>query len=710
MKTLFQLSSKVALGVSAALLIGALAAAEAQTPATNQVVVPQPAAAAEPGAEPVNWITTGIGGVFTSGDQTQFQERWGMRRGLIGGLQDFHYELMFGKKGMLELDGNAMYGGEDYSVRLKAADPDRGFIRGGYHQFRRWYDGSGGYFPGTGTRITLYDENYAVERGEFWIEGGLTPPDGPMLTLKYVHSYRKGTKDSLIWGDSTQGGAVRGMVPSFRELNESRNRIEADVKHALGKSDFGLGVRLDLVDNNNALKERRRPGEGASRFVTQREVFESDMLNLRAFTETRLTDAVLLTTGYSYTRLNTDVGGSRIYGASFDAPYLPAYPGRQARDEGYVNLSGGSLVDQYVMNLSLRFEPVESLVIVPSLRAEKLDTSGNTTFTENTTGGASPFPASSALMMNSRQRGFTTITEAIEARYTGVTNWVFYTRGEWSQGDGYLRELELDLTAGGPPGVSRSTDSERFTQKYTIGVNWYPLRRLHFAAQYYHKTRENNYFHLTDSTSNTAGADRYPAYLRENAFQTDDFNLRATWRPRPNVTLVTRYDFQISTIETTAGSLPGVESARTTAHIISQTLTWVPWSRLFVQGGFNYALDATTTPPRSQTGAVPGLLPDARNDYWQASTMVTLVLNEKTDVQGSYFYYRANNFINSSGISMPYGTSAQDHSVNASLIRNFSKTVRGSLSYGYYAHRDETSGGLDNYDAHLVFSTLTYRF
>lgn len=153
MKNILSLSRKVAVVVLAAFLFGAPAAAEAQTTVTNRVAEAKPAAAEEPGVEPLNWITTGIGGVFTSGDRTQFQERWGMRRGLIGGLQDFHYEMMFGKKGMLDLDGNAMYGGDDYSVRLKVADPDRGFVRGGYHQFRRWYDGSGGFYPPTGTRI-----------------------------------------------------------------------------------------------------------------------------------------------------------------------------------------------------------------------------------------------------------------------------------------------------------------------------------------------------------------------------------------------------------------------------------------------------------------------------------------------------------------------------------------------------------------------------
>ncbi len=47
---------------------------------------------------------------------------------------------------------------------------------------------------------------------------------------------------------------------------------------------------------------------------------------------------------------------------------------------------------------------------------------------------------------------------------------------------------------------------------------------------------------------------------------------------------------------------------------------------------------------------------------------------------------------------------------NVGITRKFSKAVRGSLSYGFFRHRDETSGGFDNYDAHLVFSTITYRF
>jgi hypothetical protein len=32
------------------------------------------------------------------------------------------------------------------------------------------------------------------------------------------------------------------------------------------------------------------------------------------------------------------------------------------------------------------------------------------------------------------------------------------------------------------------------------------------------------------------------------------------------------------------------------------------------------------------------------------------------------------------------------------------------LRYGFYTSRDETSGGNNNYDAHLIYSSFRYRF
>src|SRR6185295_4932134 len=116
---------------------------------------------------------------------------------------------------------------------------------------------------------------------------------------------------------------------------------------------------------------------------------------------------------------------------------------------------------------------------------------------------------------NTRERGFLDVSEGLEMRYTGVTNWVFYARGEWLEGDGTLKEVsnELDDNAVNVV-VQRDTDSSRFTQKYVAGANWYPLRQVNLAGQYYFKSRKNDYDHTLDSTANDlASGNRYPAYI-----------------------------------------------------------------------------------------------------------------------------------------------------------------------------------------------------
>ena len=56
------------------------------------------------------------------------------------------------------------------------------------------------------------------------------------------------------------------------------------------------------------------------------------------------------------------------------------------------------------------------------------------------------------------------------------------------------------------------------------------------------------------------------------------------------------------------------------------------------------------------------------------------------------------------------GAGAEEHGVTASIARQISKAVRATLKYGFFRNRDETSGGHNDYDAHLVLASLQYRF
>jgi hypothetical protein len=148
-----------------------------------------------------------------------------------------------------------------------------------------------------------------------------------------------------------------------------------------------------------------------------------------------------------------------------------------------------------------------------------------------------------------------------------------------------------------------------------------------------------------------------------------------------------------------------------TSHIIAQDVGWTPWSRLYLQAGVNYVLSKTETPASNERlGAdLTQAILDARNNYWTFNFSSSLVVDDKTDLNISYFYYEADNYRdNDPGV--PFGAGGWEHGVTATVVRRICSNIRVSLKYGYYNYIDQTSGEHNNYAAHLIYSSLQYRF
>ena len=111
----------------------------------------------EKAADYNNWIDLSVGGAITSGDKARFQQRHDLPAGPFGGVEDFHYEKSVGKKGLFQLDGRGIFDNHNYSLKLDLTDPDKGYVRAGYKEFRTWQDGNGGFFPQNGQWFSLYD-------------------------------------------------------------------------------------------------------------------------------------------------------------------------------------------------------------------------------------------------------------------------------------------------------------------------------------------------------------------------------------------------------------------------------------------------------------------------------------------------------------------------------------------------------------------------
>ena len=236
------------------------------------------------------------------------------------------------------------------------------------------------------------------------------------------------------------------------------------------------------------------------------------------------------------------------------------------------------------------------------------------------------------------------------------------------------------------------------------------MKRVSVDAGGYYKINHYDYGNTVDSTSNAADSfNRYPAYLVMQSFKTYDGNMRVTYRPIQSLSLVSRYEYQLSTINTApdvVSDLPKTETSRMTSHIIGQDVSWSPWTRFYAQAGANYVVSDTKTPASDVTQAIL----NAKNNYWTVNFSPGFVIDNKTDLKLSYFYYKADNFQDIALQGVPYGVGEEEHGITATLTRRIRKNLLLSIKYGFFHYDDQTYGGHRDYEAQMIYSSLKYRF
>ena len=705
------------------------ASAPAKTPATAKADATDPknvsSAAAQNTASDdlVNWVTLGVGSTFVHGNHAEFQHEQNVKNGVFGGLDDFHWEQAIGKSAQLTVDGHALVGNHDYDLKFDLTDEKLGYIRAGYTEFRTWYVGNAGFYAPTGETTSLYDNDLHIDRRSGWIETGLTLPDLPVFAFRWEYDSREGVMDSTSWGDNAAAPSTAPdvkIVPTFLGIDETRNIFQGSIADTVGKTDMGVTLRYEIDEVKDStfidLDPLNAPGGAGDRFVTQDDIERNDIFNVHGFQETFFDDHVIFSSGFSYVNTGTNLGGSRIYGAGYGANFSPAYA--VGRNEGYLNLQGYGNTNEYVGNFNLMITPIKDLVFIPAVRVqyEGSNVSDSSLTTPPVAGSLAPYNANNWTA---------SVAESLEARYTGFRDWSLYATTEFSEDTG--NDDWNEYTA--PVAPILNQDYDRLCQKYTLGANWYPLSQLNFGTQYYHQIHSYDY---TNRLTNTPTS--YPGYLENETFTTDDANIRATWTALPDLSFVTRYDFQYSTVDTTSipvslagapvGSSAQIQSSNTVNHIISETAVWAPLACLDLELGGSYVINRVDTPVAGSTG-VNNVVLNGMNDYWTIDAGLGYEINDKTHLQVQYNYYRADDFVDNAGpattaagaaypntinTGFPYGTDTEEQNVTATVTHQINKAVTVSLKYGFYHYTDGSVGGQNDYKGHLVYASTQFRF
>ncbi len=677
-----------------------------------------------------NWIELGVGGTIVNGDNAQFEQEHRLPANTAyGGIQDLHFEGPLGKDGLFSLDGHAIWDTNDYDITLQLSKPKLGYIKAGFTEFRSWYDGNGGFFPHNDVFFEPPFPEMHIDRGDAWVELGLRVPDWPEITIRYSHEFRFGQKDSTIWGDTNLTGLAvqptRKIVPSFRDIDEKRDIFSFEASKTIGNTDFLLGMRYEHNTNDYSLNMERGAGQlppvvpppGQQRKVTQQQNDDVDLFSGHGITETRLTDSLWFTAGYSYTTITNDLSGSRIFGTHWDSAFGEPVPTLGQRDHAFIDLAGTAQIKENLFNANLFWMPLENLAILTGFRYTHQNNDSDSTFiAEEPVRNTPPFSPTNPAggfhfglaepAEGARNSDYNTFAGRLELRYTGIKNWLFYAEGEWEEEYGHVDEFQ-SIDEQEP----LDKDTHALGQKYTIGANWYPTMRLNLAGQYFHRIA---------SYDEDIFSAEFPRLVDQD-WNIDDLNVRITFRPKMpvclgTVALVTRYDFVHTSIDSQwfheGETLAELQSGEIKKHVISESLTWNPLARFYLQANFSYILNQTDT-PANDINLEPQTSPTVvnfRNDYWTVTSGFGYVIDDKTNFFADYYFYCANDYFKNPVVAVPYGLGATEHAVSATVTRQLTKNMRLLFKYGYFNYRDVTSGGHNNYQAHSLYSSLQVRF
>ena len=644
------------------------------------------------------WAVGG-GGTLLDGNRAAYQSWSQQSKDGFGGIE----ELVLtrdGDNGALKLTGHALLGNESYGLAIDYESYAGWYLDAGYKQFRQFYDADGGYIPPDGLWLPVIPDIAQTDRSSLWIEFGFLPEDYPDWVFRYQRDTRDGTKGSTHWSDSNLSSVgSRYIVPSFYTLDETVDRFTVDVSDESAGGSWQAGLRYQETSLNNKKNVRRRPFESSDRYLTTTDKTSSDLFAVHGYVSRNLNEQWRMSVGAIHTELDTQLDGSQIYGSTgYDPVYDPTYSNRQYRDHGYFDLTGNNQLKQTVANVNFVYTPSKNWSIRPTFRFEDLRVDNMSNVIE--TGVQRNGSMAEEPFMGESNKNWEEASGRLEVRYTGAPDWTHSLRGEWLTGNGELME-ELRDVGTGSVDIDRDTALDRSTNKYTYTANWYVKPGLSFAGQAFYRLRINDFDNIRDSTP--GGGNRYPAYIIGQDFETTDFNLRMTWRPAGNLTWVTRYDIQDNSIVTTEAGFLKAESSRQKSRIFSQSLTWLPNTRCYIVATFNAVDDDLVTPATS-------FVLDGNNDYTSGSLTTGYAVNDESDLLFDLVHTRADNYVDSSALSVPYLAGFENTYAAATWVYRATENMVYHFRYSYSENEDQLVGGFNDYEAHTFYAKVQYKF
>ncbi len=642
-------------------------------------------------------VSPAIQWIGVDGNERRFREHYRQREGWSGGAMDFEMEQTMHADTRLRLQGHALAQQEDYRVELELKRMDVGFMRGGYREFRTWFNDVGGFYEPFGLAAPALNRDLHVDTGRAWVDFGLTLPDWPRMTLGYEYQFKEGARSTLQWGGVTAGGVTKSIFPAYKEVDEQTHVLKFDMSHewrGLRMEDSFRGewhdARTSRINANfatfdiaHAYHERFRYFQGANALTLEKQA----------------RDWLFLSGGYLFSRLSGD--GSFQQVAFAPSTGVMAIAPSDATPLAVLRSSS------HVFNLGGQLGPWDGLAFTTAVQ-------GSWTRTEGFgNGSVFGFPVRSAHTYGS-DMDRAVLEQRLGVRYDRIPFTVLFADAKLRQeGTGQFERELIDDGFGTDKDYLRNTDATGRVKEFRGGFSVSPHTAVTFTTSYRKRDQSDDYNHRTDTDLSGTPGNGYPALLLARDETSDAFEARLAWRTTRWLRTTLKYQFSATEFLNLtapaatffpAGGAPGgrLLAGKYDEHLYSLNATLTPWKRLHLNATINYSDTRQISGVNDGVAIVP-----FEGGTWSVISSGTFVVDNRTDFTLTHSFSRAD-FGQSNTASLPLGLNFSMHGIQAGLKRRIRDNVRAGLQYLFQHYDERNTGGFNNYTANGIFATMTW--
>jgi hypothetical protein len=635
-----------------------------------------------------------VGDTKVDGNEQKFRELFWEKDGVNGGLEEFTISSNASANSKYTISGYVL--ADDYRLNLSVNRTDLGFVRSGWEQYRKYYDGTGGLSPLIKGPIPQAGGDLYLDIGKAWVDFGLTLPNWPQLVLGYEYDYKRGTESELDW-NALASSSQRNTEPATEKLDESVHVIKFELTHEIG------GVAIDDRFRGEFYDLKTDYTNVDARGAAREDARETDSYFQGANTlrlEKKFNDWFYGSAGYLYSKLNSDASFTDF--ASNGSPHSPVImdivPQVTLERESHVFNLNGMLGSFGGVTLSAGVEEEWT---------REHGFSGSNTFLNpvytNGLNTLPPITIAAVPTILSSDYDQNTVTETVALRYSKIPFTSLFVDARLQQET--IAQYDDDFQPAS--GFAQDTCFSSQLADVRAGFSTSPWRSFSFSGHYRRYDNSSQY----NNDSGMPPPESYPGFILARDLLTDELEGKVTWRPRSwfTSTITCQYTDTHYTTDTdpvTPGVSPGgtILAGKDISRIYSINSTFIPMSRLYLSGTFSYQPTVST----SAANSVPTIVP-YRGDIYNVLASGVYSLGDKTSIFANFTFSEADYAQDNFTAEMPVGIEYQLKTIGIGIARRFGNNLIAKVQYGYDTYEEPSSGAANNFRAQSVFGTISWR-